>query len=142
MMDRREFLVAAAAAATAGAGQTTASTSSAHPPGPPDPPEEMSLADMAAALSAGRMSVRELTQNYLTRIEKLDRHGPTLGSVIETNPRALEIAAALDAERKTRGVRGPLHGVPVLIKDNIETSDHMMSTAGSLALAGWYAPHD
>ena len=97
---------------------------------------------MAAAFADGRMSSQQLTQSYLTRIEKLDRHGPTLRSVIETNPRALDIAAALDAERKTRGARGPLHGVPILIKDNVETSDHMMSTAGSLALTGWYAPHD
>jgi len=143
-MDRREFLVAAAVAATAGAGQI-ASTSSAHPPDLPDLPdlpEELSLADIAAAFTDGRMSSQQLTQHYLARIDKLDRHGPTLRSVIETNPRALEIAAALDAERKTRGARGPLHGVPVLIKDNIETSDHMMSTAGSLALAGWYAPQD
>jgi amidase len=139
-MDRREFLAAAAAAATAGAQQSTASASFAHPP--PDPLEEKSLADIAAALADGRMSSQQLTQSYLTRIDKLDRHGPNLRSVIETNPRALEIAAALDAERKTRGVRGPLHGVPVLIKDNVETSDHMMSTAGSLALAGWYAPQD
>jgi amidase len=144
-MDRREFLVAAAAAASAPAAsaaaeQTSASTSSAHPP--PDPLEELSLADIAAAFADGRMSSQQLTQNYLTRIDKLDRHGPTLRAVIETNPRALEIAAALDVERKTRGARGPLHGVPVLIKDNVETSDHMMSTAGSLALAGWYAPQD
>jgi amidase len=104
--------------------------------------EELSLADIAAAFAQGRMSSQQLTQSYLTRIEKLDRRGPTLGSVIEVNPRALEIASALDDERKTRGARGPLHGVPILIKDNIETSDHMMSTAGSLALAGWYAPKD
>ena len=140
-MDRREFLVAAAVAATAGAEQITpTSTSSAHPP--PNPVEELSLTDIAAAFAEGRMSSQQLTQSYLTRIEKLDRHGPNLRSVIETNPRALEIAAALDAERKTRGARGPLHGVPILIKDNVETSDHMMSTAGSLALTGWYAPKD
>jgi amidase len=139
-MDRRKFLMAAAVAATAGAEQTTPASSAAH--AAPDPVEELSLADMAAAFADGRMSSQQLTQSYLTRIEKLDRHGPTLRSVIETNPRALDIAAALDAERKTRGARGPLHGVPILIKDNVETSDHMMSTAGSLALTGWYAPHD
>ena len=114
-MDRREFLVAAAVAATAGAEPTaTAATSSAHSPS--DPLEELSLADIAAAFADGRMSSQQLTQSYLTRIEKLDRHGPTLRSVIETNPRALEIAAALDTERKTRGPRGPLHGVPILIR--------------------------
>jgi amidase len=143
-MDRREFLVAATAAATAGAEQTTptpaSSTPSAH--ASPDAVEELSLADIAAAFADGRMTSQQLTQSYLARIDKFDRRGPSLRSVIETNPRALEIASALDAERKSRGVRGPLHGVPVLIKDNVETSDHMMSTAGSLALAGWYAPKD
>jgi amidase len=102
----------------------------------------LSLADIADAFTAGRLSSQQLTQSYLARIDKLDRHGPSLGAVIEINPRALEIAAALDAERNTHGLRGPLHGVPVLIKDNVETADHMMSTAGSLALAGWYAPKD
>lgn len=136
-MDRREFLVAAAVAATASA---PASASSA--PGASDPLEELSLADIAAAFSDGRLSSHQLTQSYLARIEKFDRQGPNLHAVIETNPRALEIAATLDAERKSRGPRGPLHGVPILIKDNVETSDHMMCTAGSLALAGWYAPTD
>jgi amidase len=143
-MDRREFLVAAAAAASAGAEQTTptptSSTSAAHAPS--DAVEELSLADIAAAFADGRMTSQQLTQSYLARIDKLDRRGPNLRSVIETNPRALDIASALDAERKARGSRGPLHGVPVLIKDNVETADHMMSTAGSLALAEWYAPKD
>jgi amidase len=139
-LDRREFLVAAAAAAA-----TTASTSaaSAHPPADPvDPIEELTLADIGSAFADGRLTSLQLTQAYLARIDKLDRQGPNLRSVIETNPRALEIAEKLDAERKTRGSRGPLHGIPVLIKDNVETSDRMMSTAGSLALEGWYAPQD
>jgi amidase len=139
-MDRREFLAAAAAAAAAGAAEATASTSADH--ALPDALEELSLADIAAAFADGRLTSQRLTQSYLSRIDKLDRRGPSLGAVIETNPRALEIASALDAERKTRGARGPLHGVPVLIKDNVETADHMMSTAGSLALRGWYAPED
>jgi amidase len=141
-MDRREFLAAAAAAATAGAAQIspTSSNSTAH--APPDAVEELSLTDLGAAFADERMSSQQLTQSYLARIDKLDRRGPSLGSVIETNPRALEIAAALDAERKAHGPRGPLHGVPVLIKDNVETSDRMMSTAGSLALRGWFAPQD
>jgi amidase len=137
-MDRREFLVAAAAAATAGAAETTP----APPPSPPDPVEELTLADIAAAFTDGRLTSQQLTQNYLTRIDMLDRRGPNLRSIIETNPHVLEIAAALDAERKAKGSRGPLHGVPVLIKDNVETSDPMMSTAGSLALEGWYARKD
>ncbi|MEA3159409.1 MAG: amidase, partial [Gammaproteobacteria bacterium] len=141
-MDRREFLVAAAVAATARAAETSPSTSSrpAHPPS--ESIEELSLADIAAAFAEGRFTSQQLTNDYLARIERLDRHGPNLRAVIETNPRALDIAAELDAERKSRGPRGPLHGVPILIKDNVETSDHMMSTAGSLALQGWYAPKD
>ncbi len=141
-MHRREFLVAAAAAATAGAAESASPGATRNADAPPDAVAELSLTDIAAAFADGRMTSQQLTQDYLTRIDKLDRRGPALRSVIETNPRALEIAASLDAERKTRGIRGPLHGVPVLIKDNIETSDHMMSTAGSLALAGWYAPKD
>jgi amidase len=141
-MDRREFLIASAAAATAGAAQISPAPSTSAAPAPPDAVEELSLTDLAAAFADGRMSSQQLTQSYLERIDKLDRRGPSLGSVIETNPRALENAAALDAERKAHGARGPLHGVPVLIKDNVETSDHMMSTAGSLALRGWFAPQD
>src|SRR6204780_5594780 len=132
-MDRREFLVAAVVAGTAGAGEPLPATSS---------PPELSLADIAAAFADGRLTSLQLTKDYLARIDRLDRHGPNLRGVIEINPRALDIASALDAERKAHGARGPLHGVPVLIKDNVETSDHMMSTAGSLALAGWSAPQD
>ncbi|MCX7706735.1 MAG: amidase family protein, partial [Anaerolineae bacterium] len=77
-----------------------------------------------------------LVENYLARIEAIDRAGPRLNSVIEVNPDALEIAAALDRERAERGPRGPLHGVPILVKDNIDTADKMQTTAGSLALVG------
>jgi amidase len=134
-VDRREFLAAAAVAAAA--------TAVAEPGAPSaDAVEELSLADITAGFDDGRLSSVALTQLYLDRIERLDRHGPILSSVIEINPQALQIAAGLDAERKSRGTRGPLHGVPILIKDNIETSDHLMSTAGSWALEGWYAPRD
>ena len=85
---------------------------------------------------------RQLVDLYLGRIEQIDRSGPTLRSVIEVNPEARTIADALDAERKTRGPRGPLHGIPVLIKDNIDTADRMMTTAGSLALEGSIAARD
>src|SRR5258708_6467037 len=143
-MDRREFLVAAAVATTAGAARTaeTPSTSSPAAHSAPESIEELSLADIAAAFADGRLTSQQLTADYLARIDRLDRHGPYLRAVIETNPRALDLAAGLDAERKSRGSRGPLHGVPILIKDNVETSDHMMSTAGSLAMEGWYAPKD
>ncbi len=93
-------------------------------------------------MADGRITSRGLTRHYLDRIDALDRRGPTLRAVIETNPKALEIAAALDRERDAQGPRGPLHGVPILIKDNIETADRMMTTAGSLALGCWYAPED
>ena len=76
------------------------------------------------------------SRRYLERIEAIDRSGPTLRSVIEINPDALRIAAALDAERAERRPRGPLHGIPILLKDNIDTADRMQTTAGSLALVG------
>ncbi len=134
LMDRRDFLVTAVAAGAAYADAVHAESA--------EPPAELSLADIAAAFADGRLTSRQLTQMYLTRIERLDRRGPNLCAVIEINERALEMAAELDAERGSRGPRGPLHGVPILIKDNVETSDRLMSTAGSLALAGWYAPAD
>jgi amidase len=104
--------------------------------------EELTLADIAAAFADGRLTSQSLTKLYLNRIEAMNHTGPSLAAVIETNPKALAIAADLDRERAVKGSRGPLHGVPVLIKDNIETADHMMTTAGSLALEGWYAPQD
>lgn len=134
-MDRRDFLLATAVAAVAC--PDIAMTAQA-----PVNAEELTLADIAAAFADGRLTSRQLTQIYLKRIDTLDRHGPQLGAVLEVNPRALDIAAELDRERRTQGPRGPLHGVPVLIKDNIETADRMMTTAGSLALEGWYAPTD
>jgi amidase len=86
-------------------------------------------------MKSGQYSARSLAEMYLSRIEEIDRQGPAVNSVIEINPDALAIADALDAERKTRGPRGPLHGIPILIKDNIDTADKMKTSAGSLALA-------
>src|SRR3954471_19830931 len=103
---------------------------------PPFELEEATVADLQAAMSSGRMTARSVTQLYLNRIDELDRKGPTLRHVIEVNPDALSIADTLDRERKAGRVRGPLHGVPILIKDNIDTADKMMTTAGSLALEG------
>ncbi|HEY4735695.1 MAG TPA: amidase, partial [Gemmatimonadaceae bacterium] len=99
-------------------------------------------ADLQTAMSSGRMTARSITQLYLNRIGELDRKGPTLRHVIEVNPDALSIADTLDRERKAGRVRGPLHGVPILIKDNIDTADKMMTTAGSLALEGSIPPRD
>jgi amidase len=98
--------------------------------------EELNVRDAQAAMASGRVSARRLTEMYLERVERIDRRGPALNSVIETNPDAVSIAESLDRERKQGRVRGPLHGVPVLIKDNIDTADRMMTTAGSLALVG------
>ncbi len=98
--------------------------------------EEATISDLQAAMASGKSSARALTEKYLARIEAVDQHGPAVNSVIEINPEALEIADRLDHERREKTLRGPLHGIPVLLKDNIETSDRMSTTAGSLALLG------
>jgi len=98
--------------------------------------EEVSVADLRQALDAGEMTVRELVQASLDRIEAMDQAGPTLRAVIETNPEALDIADTLDQELANGQSRGPMHGIPVLIKDNIATADQMQTTAGSYALEG------
>ena len=82
------------------------------------------------------------SEQYLARIAAMDRTGPSLHAIIETNPDALELAEQLDEERAAKGPRGPLHGIPVLLKDNIDTADRMTTTAGSLALEGSIAPQD
>jgi amidase len=140
---RREFVRAGvvgglAAAAFDGTGlkEAAASLLSGEPQGGKFDWEELTVRDAQAAMGAGRVTARRLTEMYLERIERIDRRGPALNSVIETNPDAVAIAEALDRERKAGRVRGPLHGVPVLIKDNIDTADRMMTTAGSLALVG------
>src|SRR6185503_11181446 len=92
--------------------------------------DEATIGQLQDAMTSGRYTARRLVELYTARIEAVDRSGPTLRSVIELNPDALSIADTLDAERRTRGVRGPLHGIPVLIKDNIDTADRMMTTAG------------
>ena len=101
--------------------------------------EEASIADLQARMKSGKLTSRALTEAYLARIRKLD---PKLHSVIEVNPDAVAIATKLDQERREKGPRGPLHGIPVLIKDNLSTGDKMLTTAGSLALAGSHAPKD
>jgi amidase len=102
--------------------------------------DELTVRDLQQGMSSGKFSARSLTEKYLARIEAIDKH--TINSVIELNPDALAIAAQLDQERKAKGPRGPLHGIPVLIKDNIGTHDRMMTTAGSLALLGSIPPRD
>jgi amidase len=106
------------------------------------PFEEASLEKLQADLAKGRTSSVTLVKAYRQRIAAIDAKGPRLRSVIELNPDALKIAAQLDRERKAGKVRGPLHGIPILLKDNLDTGDRMMTTAGSLALAGAPAPKD
>ena len=98
--------------------------------------DELSLGALQDAMRTGRFTAASLTRKYLARIEEIDRRGPALRSVIELNPDALAIAKERDAERRAKGLRGPLHGIPVLIKDNLDTQDRMETTAGSLALVG------
>jgi amidase len=98
--------------------------------------DEATIAGLQEGMTSGKYSARSLAEKYLARIEAIDRRGPTLRSVIELNPEGLAIADALDKERKAKGPRGPLHGIPVLIKDNIDTADKMATTAGSLAMVG------
>ena len=98
--------------------------------------EEATLDQLSARMASGELTARALAEAYLERIEAIDRNGPALRSVLEVNPDAREIADALDRERTQGHVRGPLHGMPVMVKDNIDTADRMQTTAGSLALLG------
>ncbi len=98
--------------------------------------EELTIAELQTRMASRKLSAHTLATKYLERIEDVDKHGPEISSVIELNPDALAIAADMDTERKAGRVRGPLHGIPVLIKDNIDTHDRMTTTAGSLALGG------
>ena len=104
--------------------------------------DEITVAALQEGMRSGQYTARSLTEKYVSRIEAIDRQGPKLASVIEINPDALAIAEALDKERQAKGPRGPLHGIPVLIKDNIGTHDRMTTTAGSLALEGSIPPQD
>ncbi len=103
---------------------------------------EKTIEEIAGGMASGKYTARSVTESYIARIEAVDRKGPTIRSVIELNPDALMIADGLDRERKEKGPRGPLHGIPVLIKDNIDTADRMATTAGSLALVGSKPPAD
>ncbi|HJX92227.1 MAG TPA: amidase [Pyrinomonadaceae bacterium] len=98
--------------------------------------DEVSITDLQQHMQSGRYTAHSLVEKYVSRIQEIDKAGPALNSIIELNPDAESIAANLDRERKDKGARGPLHGIPILIKDNIDTVDRMMTTAGSLALVG------
>ena len=145
--NRRRFL---RAGMLSGAGAAAAASLAAMPHGAPAVPwnvpafefDEVTVVALQAAMKSGRHTARSITQKYLERIDAIDKLGPAVNSVIEVNPEALATAEALDSERKERGPRGPLHGIPVLIKDNIATHDRMQTTAGSLALVGSRPPKD
>jgi amidase len=136
-MNRRDVLLftGALAAACSSREEIMAETRGAEP-------AELGIAELQAQLTAGKLTSRALVRRYVKRIEALDRSGPKLRAVLELNPDADSIAEALDRERKEKGKRGPLHGIPILIKDNIDTADRMTTTAGSLALEGWIPPED
>ena len=103
---------------------------------------EATVSDLQAAMTAGTTTALGLVEAYFARIMAIDKAGPRLNAVIELNPDAPAIADALDKERQSKGPRGPLHGIPVLLKDNIATGDRMLTSAGSLALAGAPAAKD
>ena len=104
--------------------------------------EEMTVAEMQKGFSEGRFTIRDVVSAYLKRIEEIDQNGPSLNSILEINPDALAIAEALDEELKNGNRRSALHGIPIILKDNIDTHDKMMTTAGSRALKGSIAPQD
>ncbi len=148
-MNRRDFLQTTALGL---APIMTASSAlgDASPPRSPVSPfrlepfewQEASIPQLQTAMESGRETAASLVKKYLRRIEEVDRGGPCVNSVIELNPEAIPIARELDRERKAHGPRGPLHGIPILLKDNLDTHDRMMTTAGSLALLGSIAPQD
>ncbi len=131
-------------------GDSTRASDTASRPGPVpasgvparDALFEQSVANLRAAMERGALTSRALVDRYLTRIDAMDKRGPAVNAVIELNPDARTIAYALDAERKAGHVRGPLHGIPILIKDNIDSADRMRTSAGSLALATSTPPRD
>src|SRR6266480_2214707 len=148
-MKRRNFLqLIALGSAAAMTGQTLARVGpkpaplAARSKVKPFELDEATIAEFQAGMKSGRYSSVSLVKKYLGRIEQIDQHGPAVNAVIEINPDVIAIARALDEERKAKGPRGALHGIPVLIKDNIGTHDRMTTTAGSLALAGSIPPRD
>jgi amidase len=154
-IDRRRFLAIGGAA---GAGLAAATAVPLHGAAQPDPTgrasgavparpdafelDEITVAALREGLASGRWTSRRLTELYLSRIEALDRRGPALHAMIAVSGEAVATAERLDEERRAKGPRGPLHGIPVVIKDNIDTAGPMATTAGSLALTGTVAPRD
>ncbi len=146
-MKRKDFLKAGMLGGTIaglGLGTTACKPEKKEPSEKPGDFEldEITADELQNAMKSGRYTSEKITQMYIDRINDIDKNGPTLNTVIQLNPDALEIARQLDKERKSGKVRGPLHGIPIMIKDNIDTADKMMTTAGALAMIGNYAPKD
>jgi amidase len=153
IMDRRKFIlntalttVAVSAWPLVGCDYDSSAHDTTKTPVDPDPTQfelnEVTIAELQGQMQRGERTARQIAEMYLARIEAIDKKGPALNSIIELNPDALSIADALDRERKAGSTRGPLHGIPILIKDNIDTGDRMMTTAGSVALEGHHAAQD
>ena len=136
-MKRRDFLHTTAAGCVFAIAQPASALNS-----PDFELDESTITELQQGLQSGKYTSKGLVEKYTDRINDIDKKGPTLRSVIELNPDAESIASALDRERKDRGARGPLHGLPILLKDNVDTADRMMTTAGSLALVGAKPAHD
>ncbi len=136
--DRRTFLKTTALAA----GVALAVPADGGQALPPFELDELTVGDMQKGLASGQYTARALTEKYLSRIDAIDKRGPAVNAVIEINPDALATSDQLDRERRAGKAAGPLHGIPVLIKDNIGTHDRMTTTAGSLALLGSVPPQD
>ncbi|MYB07977.1 MAG: amidase [Gemmatimonadetes bacterium] len=149
-MNRRAFLKTTAAGGAGLTANLACAPPASEPPSdagaqgeiPPFEFDEVTADDLQGMMESGEHTARSITEAYLGRLEAMDRQGPELCSMIEINPDALAIADELDAERQANGPRGPLHGIPVALKDNLDTHDRMTTTAGSLALEGSIPPRD
>ena len=149
-MNRRAFLKTTAAGGAGLTANLACAPPASEPPSdtraqgeiPPFEFDEITADDLQRMMESGEHTARSITEAYLGRLEAMDRQGLELRSMIEINPDALEIADELDAERQANGPRGPLHGIPVALKDNLDTHDRMTTTAGSLALEGSIPPQD
>jgi amidase len=156
VIDRRTFVVSGVGGALAVAGvlptlgcSPEGSGRAQQPAGPPPSSgtdnfalAEATVEQLQDGMRTGKYTARSIAEQYLARIDALDQRGPGVNAIIELNPDAVALADAMDAERKAKGPRGPRHGIPVLIKDNIATLDKMQTTAGSLALVGGTPPRD
>jgi amidase len=145
-MERRAFLRTATLAAAAGLAprphEAMASPATTAFQSPGFELQELTVADLQEGMTRGRWTARGLTEQYLSRIDAVDRNGLRLGAIIEINPDALRLADELDAERRSGGARGPLHGIPVVVKDNLDSGDRMRTSGGSLALEAGTASRD